>query len=197
MLDSVSSLRSKPVLVHALDATIAALQTHISNGLIWPDFSRTPSPQGPFVRYLALSQDEVVNEGTLIKILQLSIQCQLWVMPCWGKKAGGGLAEIQNGNRHFGTGLSSLPNSHLPASCHAGHRNCFQQPPGRLSLPKPPSSASVFGSRVVLCNSCGAQYPIYITHSKPAEANLILREIGGMGICREIRPLVAGDLHEV
>lgn len=86
MLDSVSSLRSKPVLVHALDATIAALQTHISNGLIWPDFSRTPSPQGPFVRYLALSQDEVVNEGTLIKILQLSIQCQLRVMRAGGKR---------------------------------------------------------------------------------------------------------------
>lgn len=62
------------------------------------------------------------------------------------------------------------------------------------SLHLAPQSLAVELSSVT---QCGAPYPIYITHSKPAEANLILREIGGMGICREIRPLVAGDLHEV
>ena len=45
MLDAVSSLRSTPVQVHALPATIAALRAHIFNNVIWPDFSRTPVPQ--------------------------------------------------------------------------------------------------------------------------------------------------------
>ena len=39
MLDAVSSLRNHPVQVHALPATIAALQAHVFNNTIWPDFS--------------------------------------------------------------------------------------------------------------------------------------------------------------
>ncbi|MDP3228082.1 MAG: MBL fold metallo-hydrolase, partial [Acidovorax sp.] len=39
MLDAVSSLRGTPVEVHALPATIAALQAHVFNNVIWPDFS--------------------------------------------------------------------------------------------------------------------------------------------------------------
>lgn len=48
MLDAVSSLRSQPVQVHALAATIAALQAHVFNNIVWPDFSCVPSAQSPF-----------------------------------------------------------------------------------------------------------------------------------------------------
>lgn len=55
MLDAVSSLRSQPVQVHALAATIAALQAHVFNNIVWPDFSCVPSAQSPFLRYVPLA----------------------------------------------------------------------------------------------------------------------------------------------
>ena len=52
MLDAVASRRAEPLRLHALPDTIAALQQHIFNDVIWPDFSRIPSQTRPFVRYL-------------------------------------------------------------------------------------------------------------------------------------------------
>jgi ribonuclease BN (tRNA processing enzyme) len=36
-----------PIAVYALPETLAALQAHIFNGVIWPDFTRLPSPEAP------------------------------------------------------------------------------------------------------------------------------------------------------
>lgn len=40
-----------PVLVHALPETLEALQRHIFNDTIWPDFTRIPRPEHPILRY--------------------------------------------------------------------------------------------------------------------------------------------------
>lgn len=54
MADSVIKLRMgpngapiRPIRVHALPATLQALQQHILNGVIWPDFSRLPTAEHP------------------------------------------------------------------------------------------------------------------------------------------------------
>jgi len=40
-----AAIGSGPIRVHALPETIAALRTHIFNGIIWPDFTRLPSAE--------------------------------------------------------------------------------------------------------------------------------------------------------
>jgi ribonuclease BN (tRNA processing enzyme) len=47
-----------PITVHALPQTIDALKAHIFNGVIWPDFTKLPSPARPAL----LFQDFVVGE---------------------------------------------------------------------------------------------------------------------------------------
>jgi ribonuclease BN (tRNA processing enzyme) len=54
LLDSVGADRDRPVSVHAQEATIAALREHLFNGVLWPDFSRIPTPQAPFLTYRPL-----------------------------------------------------------------------------------------------------------------------------------------------
>ena len=58
LADSVTrkrtAARRPPVQVHALPATIEALKTHFFNGVIWPDFTRLPSPTVPAVGYAEL-----------------------------------------------------------------------------------------------------------------------------------------------
>ena len=54
MLDTVGADRAQPVQVHAQEATLATLRTHLFNGELWPDFSRIPTPEAPFMTYQAL-----------------------------------------------------------------------------------------------------------------------------------------------
>ncbi|WP_310388546.1 3',5'-cyclic-nucleotide phosphodiesterase, partial [Roseateles sp.] len=51
LADAVLRLREaagRPAIqIHALPATLQALRQHIFNGVIWPDFTRLPSPERP------------------------------------------------------------------------------------------------------------------------------------------------------
>ncbi len=51
LADSVMRERKNrpPIQVHALPETLAALRTHIFNGVIWPDFTRLPSAEQPML----------------------------------------------------------------------------------------------------------------------------------------------------
>lgn len=70
MLDAVASRRAEPLRLHALPDTIAALQQHIFNDVIWPDFSRIPSQTRPFVRYQPLQMGQCLQvAGVDIEVL--------------------------------------------------------------------------------------------------------------------------------
>jgi ribonuclease BN (tRNA processing enzyme) len=62
-VDSVGSLRPKPVTVYATGPTIAVLKKHLFNGDIWPDFTQIPSPEDPWLRYQEIKVGEVINLG--------------------------------------------------------------------------------------------------------------------------------------
>ncbi len=44
-----------PIVVHALPATLQALQAHVLNDVIWPDFTRLPSAEQPALRFEPLA----------------------------------------------------------------------------------------------------------------------------------------------
>jgi ribonuclease BN (tRNA processing enzyme) len=65
LLDSVSSWRQHPVTVYAQEVTLQALRDHVFNNIIWPDFSRIPTAQQPFMRYQTLPAGGAVTLGAL------------------------------------------------------------------------------------------------------------------------------------
>ena len=70
MVDAVASRRTAPIVVHALAATIAALKAHIFNDVIWPDFSRIPTPEAPFIRFEVISIGQTLQlKGKLLEVL--------------------------------------------------------------------------------------------------------------------------------
>jgi ribonuclease BN (tRNA processing enzyme) len=70
MLDAVGRRRSGPVTIHALPETITALQQHIFNGTIWPDFSHLPSNHAPFMCYAPLFTGQQLDlAGIPIEVL--------------------------------------------------------------------------------------------------------------------------------
>lgn len=62
LIDTVGDLRSQPVMVHATEATLEIIRTHIFNWAIWPDFSEIPSVGAPQMCY------EPVRVGTPVKL---------------------------------------------------------------------------------------------------------------------------------
>jgi len=50
-----------PIQVHALPETLAALRTHIFNGVIWPDFTRLPSANNPVLRLMPFAVGDVLT----------------------------------------------------------------------------------------------------------------------------------------
>jgi ribonuclease BN (tRNA processing enzyme) len=51
MLDSVVTRRRTPVTVRARQEAIDAIRTHLFNDVIWPDFTRIPTPESPVLRF--------------------------------------------------------------------------------------------------------------------------------------------------
>jgi len=49
LVDSVGARRERPIVVHALPETIAALREHIFNWVIWPDFTEIPHYERPWM----------------------------------------------------------------------------------------------------------------------------------------------------
>lgn len=51
LLDSVAGERREPVVLHAIPEVLEILKDNLFNWRIWPDFSRVPSTDNPFMRY--------------------------------------------------------------------------------------------------------------------------------------------------
>lgn len=51
LVDSVGYMRSRPLTVHAIPETLQILRDHVFNWKVWPDFTAIPSREAPYLRY--------------------------------------------------------------------------------------------------------------------------------------------------
>lgn len=63
MIDSVGFLRDKPLTIHATSETIEILKQHVFNWQIWPDFSEIMNVLQPCLRYETLELGKAVELG--------------------------------------------------------------------------------------------------------------------------------------
>ncbi len=52
-----------PLTVYAREETLRAVQDHLFNGVIWPDFAQLPSPEKPMLRYCVCSPGDTITIG--------------------------------------------------------------------------------------------------------------------------------------
>jgi cAMP phosphodiesterase len=52
-----------PLTVYAREETLRAVQDHIFNGVIWPDFTKLPSPENPMLRWRVTSPGDTIAIG--------------------------------------------------------------------------------------------------------------------------------------
>lgn len=64
MVDTVGQLRARPLTVHADAPTRAALERHVFNDVIWPDFTRIPAPETAYLRFATFALGDTITLGT-------------------------------------------------------------------------------------------------------------------------------------
>lgn len=187
MLDSIFEERQEPLIVHGLPETLQALQQHIFNWVIWPDFNKLPTPQQPVMKYAPMSPGEVVTlAGRSWEMIRVA-----HAVPAVGYRvacAGGALAFSGDTftNDSFWAGLN-------------GHDRLDV-----LIVETAFANADLAISRMAkhYCPSLLAddikklrhQPEIYITHNKPGEEDTIFTECQAALAGRRIHRLNSGDI---
>ncbi len=199
MVDAIASRRTSPIQIHALAGTIAALRAHIFNNVIWPDFSRIPTPEAPFISFHEIKTGQTLElKGKLIEVLPA-----VHTVPAVGYAVTAGtgcwvFTGDTERNPAFWNRVNELNVAMLVIETAFSNR---EKDLAKLSLHLSP---------VVLANeldfiSRENRYPIYITHTKPAETALIMAEIQkfdetaitGPNVTHDIRWLRAGQEFEL
>lgn len=61
LVDTVGYLRNTPLTVYATRETVDALRNHVFNDSIWPDFTRLPRPEAPYLQFREIGRSETVT----------------------------------------------------------------------------------------------------------------------------------------
>lgn len=175
MLDAVAARRmasgAAPLQVHALPGTIAALKVHIFNNLIWPDFSAIPSVDEPLMRFVSIAVGEVLQVGgKAVEVLPA-----VHTVPAVGFAAASASGHwVFSGdtgrNPAFWKRVNQLAVAQLVIETAFSDR---EHELARRSLHLAPALLAQELEQI----ESGRCYPIYITHTKPAETGLIMEEI--------------------
>ena len=205
MVDAVASQRHKPIQVHALAVTIAALKAHIFNNTIWPDFSSIPTVEEPFVTFHALEVGQVIKLGDrLFEVLPA-----VHTVPAVGYSVCG----TSSGERDMGCWVFTGDTEQNPALWVRLNQlnvamlvieTAFSNREQTLAKISRHLSPQTLASELDHIDK-SKKYPIYITHTKPFETGLIMAEIqrfdqtkpGGIGEAHDIRWLKAGQVFDL
>lgn len=171
MLDAVSSQRRHPVQVHALAATISALQTHVFNNVIWPDFSAIPSAASPFLQYQAFVCGDVLSiAGVEIEVLPAHHTVPAVGFAVLGDAGWWVFSGDTGRNPTFWARINTLKVACLVIETAFSNR---ESDLARRSLHLSPETLAHELAHIAPT----VRYPVYITHTKPSETSLIIDEI--------------------
>lgn len=199
MVDSIGGLRRTPIEIHALPGTLDALREYIFNGVIWPDFSRIPTPEAPFVRF------QPIEVGQLVKVGGKCIE----PLPAMHTVPAAGYA-VSSGGRHwvfsgdtgrnpaFWARVNALDVGMLVIETAFSNREADL---AQRSMHLSPQSLEQELTQI----DAAKDYPIYIMHTKPAETELIMAEIRHFGEAsqaarggrRALQWMQAGQVFEI
>ena len=194
LADGVMRLRSAegrgPIRVHALPETLAALRTHIFNGVIWPDFTRLPSAEHPILELLPFAVGDVLAlGGKRIEVLSAA-----HTVPAVGFAVDGGDAGwwVYTGD----TGPNPLLWERLRQMkvAHLVIETAFSDDERQLARISRHLCPSALGTELM---QLAGSVDVHITHIKPGEMEAVMTQIGQLGSSHRIHALEAGQVMRV
>jgi ribonuclease BN (tRNA processing enzyme) len=189
MIDSVASMRSQALRVHALPETIDALKQFIFNNVIWPDFSRIPTAEKPFLSFHPL------QTGARLRIGNKMVEAlpAVHTVPAVGYAitAGAGCWVFSGDterNPAFWKRINQMNVAVLVIETAFSNR---EKQLAQLSLHLSPNVLAQELDQIDKTK----QFPIYITHTKPAETEQIMEEIQRFDQTQPFGPNVTHDIR--
>lgn len=171
MLDSVASLRNRPLTIYATEETLETLRLHIFNWKIWPDFSKIPNLQQPYMRYQAVSIGKTVTlSGRGITPLPAN-----HVVPAVGYRLDSGVSSLvftgdTSSQEKFWDLVNGIDNLRYLII-----ETAFPNAEKELALLSKHLCPSLLAEELLKLKR---QPEVYITHLKPGESELTMYEVG-------------------
>jgi ribonuclease BN (tRNA processing enzyme) len=196
LADAVMRVREEhqrgAIQVHALPETIAALRTHIFNGVIWPDFTRLPSADDPILKLVPFAVGDVLEvNGKRIEVLTAS-----HTVPAVGfavlprdEAAGAWVFTGDTGpNPALWERLRTMKVAHLVIE------TAFSDEERQLARISRHLCPAALGHELA---QLAGSVDVHITHIKPGESEAVMAEIGRLGSPHRIAALGAGQVMRV
>jgi ribonuclease BN (tRNA processing enzyme) len=170
LIDSVGSMRNKPLVVHATAETIAILKQHIFNWSIWPDFNAIPNAEQPCLRYEPLEVGKTINlQGRKITPIPAN-----HVVPAVGFQLDSGEASLAfSGDTSACDALWDVLNK-IENLQYLIVETAFSNAELHLALMSKHFCPSLLAKDIVKLKR---NPKIFITHLKPGEVELTMQEI--------------------
>lgn len=170
MVDTVGWMRDKPLIVHALPETLADLKTHLFNWKMWPDFTEIPNPEAPMLRFspVFLGQPQSIAGRTITPLPANH------VVPAVGYWLDSGSASLVfTGDTTSSTELWQEVNR-IANLRYLIVETAFSNAERELAIRAKHLCPSLLGEQLALLTQ---RAEIFITHLKPGEGDMIMREI--------------------
>lgn len=194
LADAVMRLRhaahSAPIQVHALPETLAALRTHIFNGIIWPDFTRLPSAEQPVLELVPFAVGDLLTlNGKKIEVLTASHTVPAVGFAVDAGEAGHWVFTGDTGpNPALWQRLLGMKVAHLVIE------TAFSDEERQLARISRHLCPTALGHELAQLEG---SVDVYITHIKPGEMEAVMSEIRRLGTPHRIHALAAGDVMKL
>jgi ribonuclease BN (tRNA processing enzyme) len=170
LVDSVGYMRDHPVTVHATVATLEILREHIFNWSVWPDFTTIPREDSPFLRYNTVETgSRVLLNGRAITPVPAN-----HVVPAVGYHLDSGAGSLVfSGDTTCNSELWDYLNG-LENLRYLIIETAFPDRERELAIASKHLCPEMLADEL---NQLRRQAEILITHLKPGEAEITMREI--------------------
>lgn len=170
MVDTVGSMRSEPLTVYAIPATLEILRNHLFNWSVWPDFTQIPSPEKPMLRYRAIQ----LGESIAIRGRRFTALPANHAVPAVGYQIDSGKASLVfTGDTTTNDPLWTLVNR-VPNLRFLVIETAFCNRERQLAVVSKHLCPSLLAEELAKLER---NAEIYITHLKPGEIELTMQEI--------------------
>ena len=195
MLDSVGAERASAVTVYGTAATLQALRDHVFNHLIWPDFTTIPSPEAPFVRLQPVEVGQQLQiAGRVVEVLPAVHTVPAVGYAVRGERGHWVFSGDTERNPAFWARVNQLPVAMLVIETAFSQREAVL---AQRALHLAPETLAQELAQIRYPDS--GRYPIYITHTKPAETEAIFAEVEALDLAHrhDLHWLAAGQTFEL
>lgn len=187
LVDSIFPSIREPLIVHGQPVTLEALQKHVFNWTIWPDFAKLPTEDKPVMRYQPLSPGGVIDmEGRRLEMIAVNhivpgvgfrVACASGVFAFSGDTTTNDhFWDVLNGHDRLDLLLveAAFANADADLSQRAGHYTPDLLAADLKKLRHRPE--------------------IYISHNKPGHESIIMNECYQAITDRDIKPAQSGQI---